>query len=205
MKRALVALCGCVLASASHAAIIAGWETGLDGWYVNGGGYAVARDTATGVTEGAYSMVVTLPNGYNNNLRSGMTNAQYDALKLNTDAKVDITLPANPNGNQLQVQLQIQGAYAVPGGAASTGFNKIFPIIAITAPGTHTLSWNYDSQFDLPDNSTRNWGEFRFIVNATGGFVPGNTYFDNFQAIPEPASMALLAPTAMLLRRRRAV
>jgi hypothetical protein len=170
-------------------ALLNSWEGQAEGWRVHDDTHTVSFNGKVGVTHGESSMEVDVPAGSSNHLRGGMTREQFAALKKHPRVAIDVTLPGDPRPAwaELQIQLQIQGAYTRPGNDTPADFNFVFPPQSINRAGTHTLAWAHAEQLALPEDATLRWGEFRLITNAAGGWdpPPGKVYFDNFRALAE--------------------
>jgi hypothetical protein len=183
------------LVSTSYGTVIDSFEDGVAAWEIINPPETLASSTV-GVTDGALSMERGFTAGFHFiDLDSG---GSIEILNANDTLEVDVTtsLTAAEVGWYLETRLILQG------GSAGGNYYLEGPLVPVASPdGTLTttkVSYNYGP--GLTTGPLESWAKVR-IVNNTGG--NGTVYYDNFGAVPEPATIALLGLGGLALLRRR--
>lgn len=171
------------------------WEGTMDGWTVpQGAGYFTPTfSSATGVTDGTYSLALTEANGgagenYGQMLLSPFESAWTAALGNATSLSLDIYTPPGSFGYYLQFDVDVNNAdigyqsidgYSYPATSIGSEYTLTIPIPAGIAAGLAASS-----------NPTQ------IAIQVGGGYTsPGDTMnLDNLRVfeVPEPSTIAML-------------
>lgn len=209
MKKTTIfsALTVLALASASQAALVAGWNNVPDQWEFENNNNAATQlnySSTAGVTEGTHSLQLEAKTGFSllaKTFGPDFNNALIAAGTATSPVivSVDITIPAGSfdvGGSYFEVNFPYTGE--------QTGFtNVLVQGVGFPGQGTQTIS------FTLPAGVRgNNPSFFGMWIGLNTDRAPGSglAYFDNFQvtAIPEPTSLGLVGALGLgLLARRR--
>jgi hypothetical protein len=234
MKNALLCIAALaammLVASAARAqTLLYGMETGTatnpDGFGANGGGVTVSQDTI-GATQGTHSLKTSVVAGatfvgaLTGNVAAGLTpplpvqTVNFDYTIAPGDAfaggfaVVGVTIfGSNAAISQFGLQAQFAGLVHLEGKAAGTYHGSI-DLTSASNPLTF-VNQSYNQIFSqTPTSSQLTPSGFEFFINKSND-APLTVYLDNvtLAAVPEPASIGLLATAGGLLlgsRRRRA-
>jgi hypothetical protein len=170
------------------------WENTLDGWtFPQNPGYVnSAFSTKTGVTDGTYSLALTMagtsgPN-YGQLLLSSPVLAWTAALAVSSNLSLDVFTPASSFGFFLQFDIDINNPDT--GFQSLDGFSYPSTVIGSETTITVPISQNIRSELLTSTNATQ------IAIQVGGGFSAGNEtmFLDNLRVngIPEPSTFALL-------------
>ncbi len=211
MRTLSAVLAACALTASAHGALYSSWENDLEGWsFTNAVPPATSFSSTAGVTEGSYSLQVDLPasdHGWDLfQFRHGAFGSIGNGLNL-AEGRTTIVVDVTTNATNVFVGFLVQGGRA---GDPSTFNSGPVGFVDCSSPdGTYkTTTISYDFSAHYPPEGAAGWEEYRIIFrgdNSSAPTEPRTVYLDNFQIVPEPTSLGLLATGAMLaLRRRRA-
>ncbi len=192
------------LISSSYGALIGDFETGLDSWAAAD---AAISQSPTGATVGSSAMFVDGPGGWH-------IDAILDAKGLRgilgapgATISADITVfPEDITSGWMQVEMTINGQNNDESGPQNNIGWQGLGLQETTRDGQpHTYTWALSDDLTTAIAGSDDdiwWFELALISNLDGG-SPMKMYVDNIQAVPEPATIALLGMGGLALLRRR--
>lgn len=212
MKKTTIfsALTVLALASASQAALVAGWNNVPDQWEFENNNNAATQlnySSTVGVTEGTHSLELKAKTGFSllaKTFGPDFNNALIAAGSATSPVlvSIDVTIPAgsfdvpSASGDYFEINFPYTGEF--------TPFTNVL-IPAASFPGGGTKTIYYTLPAGVRGN---NPGFFGMWIGLNTGRDPGTglAYFDNFNisVIPEPSSLGLIGALGLgLLARRR--
>jgi PEP-CTERM motif len=179
-----------LLVQNASAQLIESWENTLDGWTVQQAAYSSAFSTKLGVTDGTYSLALTVTAGptYGQMLLGPSLMSNTLLLGNAASLSLDIYTPPASFGFFLQFDVDVDNAdigyqsidgYSYPATVIGSQYTLTIPIPAFIQTGLAASA-----------NPTT------IVIQIGGGYTDGNEtmYLDNLRvtAIPEPSTIALL-------------
>ncbi len=205
LRLALALVVGTALSTSASAGLLASFENDAEGWTINAAenaAYAISGfSTTDGVTDGAYSMIITgtAAPSYGQLLVSPGSAALTAQLATATQVSIDATTAPGAFGFGTQWTAVINNP--------ELGYTSLdaFSYSGSVGPGASGhLSWNITPAQRAVLAGSANSSTLIFQV---GGGASGTMYVDNVRLaqIPEPSSIAVLtlASSAALRLRRR--
>lgn len=198
------------LASNGYGALISDFEGSLDGWYTDSYTTGTISQSTIGATSGSGSMLCEAPGGWQSVAKVDIKAFRYILGTPGATISADITsFAADMTGGWKEVLMVINAQNYDDDGDSSNniGWNQ-FNLIAMDLSGVpQTMTWEIPVDLSTKiagSNDNIAWFELLIISNTedAAGSV-GKFYIDNIQAIPEPATMALLGLGGLALLRRR--
>lgn len=161
--------------------------------------------STSGVTHGSNSASIDVVGNSWTFFSGPWHSAPLPALVGNSKVEVDIALATPPNPSNfwegMDAWIVVQGNNA----DGNAYFQVQGPATRITSSATVSFDYSTGPASILADG-TASVVNFEIRFSGAGGWTPGTVYIDNFRvdAVPEPASLALLTlgATAMLRRSR---
>lgn len=180
------------------AVLVDSFESGV---FTAGGTKVVAQST-TGVTNGSFSMAITDSDTSWAWVGKSYDATTYAAWKANPIIKIDLQDGPSATGHNIDVYFAMNSD-GTGAGWTQTGIITSWPWLNAGATNAQTLMWD-TSSIAATAGTNGTWWQLNIMVRT--GQTPQTFYFDNLrlEAIPEPATLALVGtPAVLLLMRRR--
>lgn len=186
---------GSLAISASASLYSDSWESGLGNWTLDVATNATSVTTpAAAVTDGTYALKMEhdKPQGAQANMVRLQTTDFFNAVSSAsaTDITVDMYAPVEITGGGWA-----QMGVILAGNFNGSGYAEVRNSANINGnPGLHTITLDTTGI----DWTGATWARATLYYNGSGTPARSPVYADNFQVIPEPATLGLFGITAAL-------